>query len=248
LDANVGRFIGQDPIGFSAGDSNLYRYVGNSPLNGSDPSGTKDTRWPSNGAVRNNSSNPVIILNSTNIGDFLETLRPGQATPDKIGRSKDVDGVWVCRNNRWVFYEVKVGELRLQTIPVQLPTTFGGSISVPVLVPRDATQGRVTVTNTQVKDGFGRVLSPGLPQNRGRVSSNNPPGGTFTCPNPNRVAQNYPDASVWHPVLRGDESDPQNTLERTLNGIESLPGLVKNQLRNTIQNIASPSSWRWLRF
>jgi RHS repeat-associated protein len=39
FDANVGRFIGQDPIGFSAGDSNLYRYVGNSPLNATDPSG-----------------------------------------------------------------------------------------------------------------------------------------------------------------------------------------------------------------
>jgi RHS repeat-associated protein len=39
FDANVGRFIGQDPIGFSAGDSNLYRYVGNSSLNATDPSG-----------------------------------------------------------------------------------------------------------------------------------------------------------------------------------------------------------------
>jgi RHS repeat-associated protein len=39
FDANVGRFIGQDPIGFSAGDNNLYRYVGNSPLMATDPSG-----------------------------------------------------------------------------------------------------------------------------------------------------------------------------------------------------------------
>jgi RHS repeat-associated protein len=38
-DARVGRFIGQDPIGFEAGDANLYRYVGNSPLNATDPSG-----------------------------------------------------------------------------------------------------------------------------------------------------------------------------------------------------------------
>lgn len=39
FDARVGRFIGQDSMGFGAGDSNLYRYVGNSPLNGTDPSG-----------------------------------------------------------------------------------------------------------------------------------------------------------------------------------------------------------------
>ena len=34
-----GRFISQDPIGFTAGDANLYRYVGNSPINFVDPSG-----------------------------------------------------------------------------------------------------------------------------------------------------------------------------------------------------------------
>ena len=38
-DATVGRFIGEDPIGFEAGDSNLYRYVENQPINTKDPSG-----------------------------------------------------------------------------------------------------------------------------------------------------------------------------------------------------------------
>src|SRR5690349_1648584 len=34
------RFISEDPLRFAAGDTNLYRYVGNSPANGTDPSGT----------------------------------------------------------------------------------------------------------------------------------------------------------------------------------------------------------------
>lgn len=34
-----GRFLSQDPLGFNAGDSNLYRYVGNSPANATDPTG-----------------------------------------------------------------------------------------------------------------------------------------------------------------------------------------------------------------
>jgi len=38
-DPATGGFIGQDPIGFDAGDANLYRYVGNSPTNATDPSG-----------------------------------------------------------------------------------------------------------------------------------------------------------------------------------------------------------------
>jgi RHS repeat-associated protein len=39
-DANVGRFIGQDPLGFDSGDgSNFYAYVSNSPVDRIDPLG-----------------------------------------------------------------------------------------------------------------------------------------------------------------------------------------------------------------
>jgi RHS repeat-associated protein len=38
-DPSVGRWLSEDPLGFAAGDANLYRYVGNSPANVTDPSG-----------------------------------------------------------------------------------------------------------------------------------------------------------------------------------------------------------------
>jgi RHS repeat-associated protein len=38
-DPQVGRFISVDPIGFGAGDTNLYRYVGNSSTMATDPTG-----------------------------------------------------------------------------------------------------------------------------------------------------------------------------------------------------------------
>jgi RHS repeat-associated protein len=38
-DPQAAKFLSQDPIGFAAGDENLSRYVGNSPTNGTDPSG-----------------------------------------------------------------------------------------------------------------------------------------------------------------------------------------------------------------
>ncbi|MEM9828735.1 MAG: RHS repeat-associated core domain-containing protein, partial [Planctomycetota bacterium] len=41
-DADTGRWISQDPIGFAAGDANLYRYVGNGPTNATDPSGLEE--------------------------------------------------------------------------------------------------------------------------------------------------------------------------------------------------------------
>jgi len=38
-DANTGRFINEDPSGFKGGDTNIFRYVGNDPLDRVDPSG-----------------------------------------------------------------------------------------------------------------------------------------------------------------------------------------------------------------
>ncbi|MBF2022221.1 MAG: RHS repeat-associated core domain-containing protein, partial [Hydrococcus sp. C42_A2020_068] len=35
----LGRFLQTDPIGFDAGDVNLYRYVANDPINALDPLG-----------------------------------------------------------------------------------------------------------------------------------------------------------------------------------------------------------------
>jgi RHS repeat-associated protein len=43
-DANTGRWISQDPLGFDAGDSNLYRYVKNGPMGATDPNGLDELR------------------------------------------------------------------------------------------------------------------------------------------------------------------------------------------------------------
>ena len=42
-DVTTGRWLSQDPIGFAAGDANLYRYVGNQPTTKTDPSGLEET-------------------------------------------------------------------------------------------------------------------------------------------------------------------------------------------------------------
>src|SRR5262245_13046252 len=39
FDPGTGRFLTPDPIGFDAGDTNLYRYCHNDPVNHTDPSG-----------------------------------------------------------------------------------------------------------------------------------------------------------------------------------------------------------------
>jgi len=45
-DAEVGRFISEDPIGIRGGDVNYYAYTGNSPLTKTDPEGTLSLVWP----------------------------------------------------------------------------------------------------------------------------------------------------------------------------------------------------------
>jgi RHS repeat-associated protein len=44
-DPRAGRFLTKDPIGFLGGDVNLYRYVGNNPVNFTDPRGMAVFYW-----------------------------------------------------------------------------------------------------------------------------------------------------------------------------------------------------------
>ena len=44
-DASVGRWLSEDPIGFVAGDANPYRYCGNGPTKGTDPTGLIGEDW-----------------------------------------------------------------------------------------------------------------------------------------------------------------------------------------------------------
>jgi RHS repeat-associated protein len=46
-DPGTGRWTSQDPLGFAAGDANLYRYAGNGPTDWIDPTGLQQTSSPS---------------------------------------------------------------------------------------------------------------------------------------------------------------------------------------------------------
>jgi hypothetical protein len=69
-DPGVGRWLEEDPIGFDAGDPNLYRYVGNAPTNETDPSGLV-------GGIRHHPY-PLFLGGSNNQPAFvlLTTARP----------------------------------------------------------------------------------------------------------------------------------------------------------------------------
>ena len=47
----TGRWTSQDPLGFAAGDANLYRYVGNGPTVAIDMSGLEESKRPYGGII-----------------------------------------------------------------------------------------------------------------------------------------------------------------------------------------------------
>jgi RHS repeat-associated protein len=71
-DAGNGRFISEDPIGFSAGDSNLTRYVENSPTNFTDPSGLQPNQ-----------------TNAGTVEGFIKTMNYG--VPSKMGQARGAE-------------------------------------------------------------------------------------------------------------------------------------------------------------
>ncbi|MGM0490626.1 MAG: RHS repeat-associated core domain-containing protein, partial [Planctomycetota bacterium] len=59
--ADTGRWLSEDPIGFKAGDANLYRYVGNRPVFNIDPRGLAEPSWSSWIRMRSSAGNIRIM-------------------------------------------------------------------------------------------------------------------------------------------------------------------------------------------
>ncbi len=79
LDPNSGRWISKDPIGFAAGDSNLYRYVGNNPTNATDPSGLQRVKLAGAKVVGVTVGTPALSRIEGGIS-WTGTLDPGTVT------------------------------------------------------------------------------------------------------------------------------------------------------------------------
>ncbi|MFM6346693.1 MAG: RHS repeat-associated core domain-containing protein, partial [Dolichospermum sp.] len=72
-DANTGRVVSEDPIGFNGGDSKLYRDVVNNPRNLTDPLGllVNAVFNPSNGTLKiiDNDTGRTVIVENVFSGD-----------------------------------------------------------------------------------------------------------------------------------------------------------------------------------
>jgi RHS repeat-associated protein len=77
-DPATGRWLQQDPIGFLAGDPNLYRFVGNDPTNVIDPSGLDGTVSSGGGSGFNWFDSSLTAVGSGDAGWMLLPYMPGQ--------------------------------------------------------------------------------------------------------------------------------------------------------------------------
>jgi RHS repeat-associated protein len=80
----TGRFISQDPSGFAAGDTNLYRYVGNNPTTATDPTGlyaVLGSRSFGSGGL----SNSNFYSTTRSLLDYSGSITGGTASPVDLG-------------------------------------------------------------------------------------------------------------------------------------------------------------------
>jgi RHS repeat-associated protein len=86
FDPSTGRFTSPDPLGFDAGDANLYRYVGNDPVNAVDPSG--------------HANEELRRAYSSYVG--LNGVRLNNATPNGgEPRSEEIENLEALRREVW---------------------------------------------------------------------------------------------------------------------------------------------------
>ena len=72
-DPTTGRWTTEDPMGFPAGDANLYRYVGNNPTNLTDPSGLNETEDKANALLNQISKGTQGILTALELIDLVKS-------------------------------------------------------------------------------------------------------------------------------------------------------------------------------
>ena len=99
-DPKVGRFISEDPIGFEGGDVNLMAYVGNSPVNRTDPSGL----WAAGISFEFSTINPFSSGGGGSYGINWEYTSSGgshlytYSTPNDVGSVGWLPGVSLTGN------------------------------------------------------------------------------------------------------------------------------------------------------
>ena len=119
------RWQSEDPIGFRAGDSNIYRYVGNDPTNATDPSGLEEV-WI-NGQLVNLPATKSPQFGQGNSSAMAQSPIPPPAAPPvpSSGNTSNNGTMVPAFGGLYIPERVEVNQTTREL------QTLGGSITVP---------------------------------------------------------------------------------------------------------------------
>jgi len=160
-DPEVGRFASEDPLGFAAGDVNLYRYAGNSPVMHVDPSGLCFTGLANAAKSVGNVMGGAI----SSVGSYFGSSSPTLSTlAGSIGQAFGSGVSYVGSSIGQAFSSVGVSAGYLG----QAISTVGGYRAPAWLGQSGAVYGEVSkwpsLTNQIVSSNAPRVFDPIIPQ------------------------------------------------------------------------------------
>jgi RHS repeat-associated protein len=236
----LGRFLQVDPTGFDAGDMNLFRYCGDDPIDGSDPTGLTaflpDRIWEM-----------ARYMDSSNMAQGLfqeQMLRQFPAGMD--GGDKGSEGRSGGGESKSLSRENEGSKRKLLLVGAAIAAAADGPLPIGdvvatalVITAADAESQRVWVTYTLRNSGtgqtyVGRASGFGSPQEivQRRFASHHMRAAGFRNPQMDRAYA----GPLGYPVTRGREQQLMNA-----HGGVGSPGLA-NQIRGVSRsNPAGPA-------
>ncbi len=140
-DAETGRWTAKDPILFGGGDTNLYGYVGNNPINRIDPLGLQ-----------------AASASCDEKKKCVGNARVLQGNADLIGKQGGFPGVTVAAGSAAVITSQWGGKGRLRSFLQQIGGTAGGTSFSGIT---DVIGGESPIPGMNVRDAL-QALNPGL--------------------------------------------------------------------------------------
>jgi RHS repeat-associated protein len=144
-DPVTGRWMSEDPSGLDGGDPNLYRYVGNSPLNGTDPTGLRQAGNPLynlplfgsggysnwNSAASSNLSSqvaniaPTPVVNQARIDSLTADVARYQAQLNNVQNQLTATKQSLVDRSWYEFVDKRSDRNQIAQLKDQLPEAFG---------------------------------------------------------------------------------------------------------------------------
>jgi len=238
-DAAIGRWMSQDPLGFAAGDANLYRYVGNRSNVATDPSGLEEfiPRADRNGNTQLFVVREFLWFNRTSTERWVGILRP-DGRVERDGRTATRGAVETAGyEDDWdAWFEENGSEINPS--PVVMPDRVTSSSDGYVALDPNFHQRGPQARNLVVAGAIWVIIDTGLPGPVARITTRAVGRVAQTAV---RTAVRRAELALARRVFQVGSMQAARAAAR--NGDEFLPGLFRYNPRNPIHGYQQHHLW-----